>query len=228
MFEIIPVLDLKENTAVTGQSGLRDTYKPLQTIYSHNSDPFEICNSLRLNNAKRVYIADLDLIEGKGNNINIVKHINFTIPVILDAGVKNYETFKFLLDYADKIIIATETLESIDELEKIFENFPNERIIISVDIKNNKLYSKNLNLTLKEFHDLLKKYNPSEIILLDISNVGTGKEFNEEILEIFKDFKDKLIVGGGINSENLKKLEKQGFKKALIGTSIHTGEIRLI
>ncbi len=227
MFEIIPVLDLKENTAVTGKSGQRDTYKPLQTIFSHNSDPFEICNSLKMNNAQRVYIADLDLIEEKGNNLNIIKHINFIIPVILDAGVKNYETFKFFLEYANKIIIATETLESIEELEKIFKNFPPERIIISVDIKNNQLYSKNLNLNLNEFCQILKKYNPSEIILLDISNVGTGKGFNEELLNKFKEFEDKIIIGGGINLKNLAELKKQGLKKALIGTSLHSGEIRL-
>lgn len=227
MFEIIPVLDLKENIAVTGKSGQRDTYKPLQTIYSHNSNPFEICNSLRLNNAKRIYIADLDLIEGKGQNINIVKHINLMIPVILDAGVKNCETFKFLLDYADKIIVATETLENIEELEKIFKNFPNEKIIISIDIKNNQLYSKNLKLNLEEFCEILKKYNPSEIIILDISNVGTEKGFNEELLEHFKEFKDKIIIGGGINPQNLKKIKQQEIKKALIGTSLHSGEIRI-
>ena len=227
MFEVIPVLDLKGKIAVAGKSGLRDTYKPLQTIYSHNSDPFEICNSLRLNNAKRIYIADLDLIEGTGHNINLIKHINLMIPVILDAGVKNYETFKFLLEYADKIIIATETLENIGELEKIFKDFPNERIIISVDIKNNQLYSKNLKLNLKEFCEILKKYNPSEIILLDISNVGTGKGFNEDLLEQFKDFKDKIIIGGGINPQNLKEVKQQGIKKALIGTSLHSGEIRI-
>ena len=227
MFEIIPVLDLKEKIAVAGKSGLRDTYEPLQTIYSHNSDPFEICNSLRLNNTKRIYIADLDLIEGKGHNIHIVKHINLMVPVILDAGVKNYETFKFLIEYADKIIVATETLENIEALEKIFKNFPKERIIISIDIKNNQLYSKNLKLNLKEFCKILKKYDPNEIILLDISNVGTGKGFNEELLEQFKEFKDKIILGGGINPQNLKEIQEKGIKKALIGTSLHSGEIRI-
>ena len=96
-----------------------------------------------------------------------------------------------------------------------------------MDIKNNQLYSKNLKLNLKEFCEILKKYNPSEIILLDISNVGTGKGFNEDLLEQFKDFKDKIIIGGGINPQNLKEVKQQGIKKALLGTSLHSGEIRI-
>ncbi|MBR7050021.1 MAG: HisA/HisF family protein, partial [Methanobrevibacter sp.] len=139
MIKKIPVIDLKQHQAVSGKSGMRDTYKPLNTVFAPSANPVEIAQGLKLNGADEMYIADLDLIESKGHNINDVRMVNTIIPVIFDGGVKNLESFEFFLEYAYKIIVPTETLESIDELRKIFEKYPKERIVVSVDTKNNEL-----------------------------------------------------------------------------------------
>ena len=228
MIKKIPVLDLKDGQAVSGKSGLRDTYQPLQTVFAPSSDPVEIAQGLKLNGADELYIADLDLIENKGHNINEIKMVNTIIPVILDAGVKNAEGFSFFLDYAFKIIIPTETLESIDDLYEICNKYPKERIVISVDVKNNELLSKNLDLSIKEFKAILIDVDPFQIILLDVSGVGTNKGYNEELLNEFEDLKDKLIVAGGLNKDSITELEKIGIKKVLLGTSLHSGEVNII
>lgn len=228
MIEKIPVLDLKNNVAVSGQSGNRDTYQPLNTVYAQSSDPVEIAQNLKLNGAKEIYIADLDLIDSNGHNIHEIKMINTILPVIFDGGVKDFESYKFFLDYAYKVVVATETLQNLDELSKIFEVFPKERIVVSIDVKDGKLFSRHLDIDLDKLKEILKVLDPSEIILLDLSDVGTNNGFNMELLEEFKDFKDKLIIGGGINKESLKELENEGIKKVLIGTSLHSGEIPLL
>ena len=227
MIKKIPVLDLKDGQAVSGKSGLRDTYQPLQTVFAPSSNPIEIAQGLKLNGADELYIADLDLIESKGHNINEIKMVNTIIPVILDAGVKNAEGFSFFLDYAFKIIVPTETLERVDDLYEICDKY-SERIVISVDVKNNELYSKNLDLTLNEFKDILIDVDPSQIILLDITGVGTNKGYNKELLKEFEDLKDKLIIAGGLNKDSIDELEKIGIKKVLVGTSLHSGEINII
>ena len=61
MIKKIPVLDLKDGQAVSGKSGLRDTYQPLQTVFAPSSNPVEIAQGLKLNGADELYIADLDL-----------------------------------------------------------------------------------------------------------------------------------------------------------------------
>ena len=48
------------------------------------------------------------------------------------------------------------------------------------------------------------------------------------LLNEFEELKDKLIIGGGVNRESVNELESLGIKKALIGTSIHNGEIKII
>ena len=228
MIKKIPVIDLKQHQAVSGKSGRRDTYKPLNTVFAPSANPVEIAQGLKLNGADEMYIADLDLIESQGHNINDVRMVNTIIPVIFDGGVKNLESFEFFLEYAYKIIVPTETLESIDELKKIFEKYPKERIVVSVDTKNNELLAKNMDMTLSEFKDVLIELDPNDIILLDITGVGTEKGYNEYLLNEFEELKDKLIIAGGLNKDSLGELESLGIKRVLIGTSLHSGEVKLL
>ncbi|WP_405321702.1 HisA/HisF family protein [Methanobrevibacter thaueri] len=228
MIKKIPVIDLKQHQAVSGKSGMRDTYKPLNTVFAPSANPVEIAQGLKLNGADEMYIADLDLIESQGHNINDVKMVNTIIPVIFDGGVKNLESFEFFLEYAYKIIVPTETLESVDELRKIFEKYPKERIVVSVDTKNNELLAKNMDMTLSEFKEVLIELDPNDIILLDITGVGTEKGYNEYLLNEFEELKDKLIIAGGLNKDSLDELESLGIKRVLIGTSLHSGEVKLL
>ena len=228
MIKKIPVIDLKQHQAVSGKSGMRDTYQPLRTVFASSSSPIDIANGLRLSGADEMYIADLDLIESAGHNIADVKMVNTILNVMFDGGVKNLQGFEFFLDYAYKIIVPTETIESLDEIEKIFEKYPKERIVISVDVKDNELLAKNMDINLQEFKDFLKRIDPNEIILLDISGVGTEKGYNEKLLDEFDDLKDKLIIAGGLNKDSLNELESLGIKKVLIGTSLHSGEVNLL
>ena len=228
MIKKIPVIDLKQHQAVSGKSGMRDTYQPLNTVFAPSSNPVEIAQGLRLNGADEMYIADLDLIESQGHNVNDIKMVNSIIPVMFDGGVKNCESFEFFLDYAYKVIIPTETLESIEEMERIFEKYPKERIVVSIDTKNNELLAKHLDLNLSELKEILIRLNPNEIILLDITGVGTEKGYNKKLLDEFEELKDKLIIAGGLNKDSLGELESLGIKKVLIGTSLHSGEVRIL
>lgn len=228
MIKKIPVIDLKQHQAVSGKSGMRDTYQPLNTVFALSSNPVEIAQGLKLNGADEMYIADLDLIESQGHNINDIKMVNTIMPVMFDGGVKNCEAFEFFLDYAFKVIVPTETLESIDEMEKIFEKYPKERIVVSIDTKNSELLAKNFDMSLSEFKDILIRLDPNEIILLDISGVGTEKGYNKKLLDEFAELKDKLIIAGGLNKDSLGQLESLGIKKVLMGTSLHSGEVKIL
>jgi phosphoribosylformimino-5-aminoimidazole carboxamide ribotide isomerase len=228
MIKKIPVIDLKQHQAVSGKSGMRDTYLPLNTVFAPSSNPVEIAQGLKLNGADEMYIADLDLIESKGHNITDIQMVNTIIPVMFDGGVKNCEAFEFFLDYAYKIIVPTETLESIEEMEKIFEKYPKERIVVSIDTKNDELLARHLDMNLAEFKEVLLRLEPNEIILLDITGVGTEKGYNRKLLDEFSELKDKLIIAGGLNKDSLDELEVLGIRKVLIGTSLHSGEVKLL
>ena len=225
MIEVIPVLDLMGSLAVTGKSGKREEYKPLESIFATSPNPVEIALSLKRAGARRIYIADLDAITGQGSNIQIIQEINHLIPVMLDFGVQDFKAFEFGLNIAWQVIVATETLRDIRELKKIFRVFPKSRIVVSVDTKNGQLYSKNLNMTLEEFRDVLIQLDPGEIILLDLTRVGTQQGINRELIKKFEKF--DVIPGGGIKLQDIKMLSSMGIRKILAGTALHQGKIPL-
>ena len=81
--------------------------------------------------------------------------------------------------------------------------------------------------SLKNISSLVLQIAP-DIILLDISGVGTEHGYNKKLLEEFEDMKEKLIIAGGLNKDSLGELESLGIKKVLIGTSLHSGEVNLL
>ena len=90
------------------------------------------------------------------------------------------------------------------------------------------MLAKHLDLNLSQFKEILKELDPNEIILLDITGVGTEKGYNKKLLDEFDELKDKLIIAGGLNKQSLSELESLGIKKVLIGTSLHSGEVKIL
>ena len=222
---IIPVLDLKNGIAVSGKSGKRETYRPLQTVFHESASPVEIAKSLKDAGAVRMYIADLDSIENREPNFNVIKDVNKYIPVMLDCGSKDVSDVGKALEVAENVIIATETLKDIDDLKAIFDKFDKNRLIISIDIKDGKIFSKYLNIDMEDLIFKIEELKPQEVILLDISQVGTEKGVNEELIKKFLNL--PLIIGGGITSQDIKKLENLGINKFLVGSALHNGKLTL-
>ncbi|KAF5089069.1 HisA/HisF family protein [Methanobacterium aggregans] len=223
---IIPVMDIKNGEAVSGKSGMRETYKPLKTVFSHSSDALEIAKSLKAAGAQRIYIADLDSIEGKGSNLQIVEEVNKIIPVMLDAGAGSVQMVETILKAADKVIIATETLKTLKSLDEIFESFSRDQLVLSIDIKNNEIFTRYLKTDINVMINKIKELNPDEIILLDISRVGTEKGVDFNLINKFHAFKSSIIMGGGILDDDIEELSILGVRKFLVGSALHSGRIR--
>jgi phosphoribosylformimino-5-aminoimidazole carboxamide ribotide isomerase len=223
---IIPVLDLKDGMAVSGKSGNREEYKPLKTIFHPSSDPLKISESLKEAGASEIYIADLDSIEGKGSNMELIGKINQLIPVMLDCGASDLDSVSEALQVADKVIVATETLKKMEDLYEIFCRVNRERVIISVDVLNNKILSKHLKLDFSILRESLEKLKPSKVILLDISNVGTETGINWQLMDEFVGMESSLILGGGITREDIPQLAEKGLNTVLVGTALHQGSIK--
>lgn len=221
---ITPVLDLKNGLAVSGKSGKRETYKPLKTVFTDSSDPLKIAEALKKAGYIELYIADLDSIEGTGSNLEIVEKINKIIPVMLDAGITNRHDIESVIANAEKIIVATETLESMEEIGQIFSLNPKNSLVLSVDLVDGKVLSRNMNLNFEDVMGIIEKHNPAEVIILDVSRVGTNSGFDEAIVNRFKGMDTQLIVGGGVTKTTIEKFGKLGVNKFLVGTAIHNGD----
>ena len=67
--EVIPVLDLKGGIVVHARMGMRSAYAPIETPLSPTSEPASVARGLlSVFPFKAFYVADLNAIEGSGDN----------------------------------------------------------------------------------------------------------------------------------------------------------------
>ena len=219
---IIPVIDLKDGIAVSGKSGKRETYKPLKTVFHNSSDPIAISIALKEAGFKRIYVADLDAIEDKGLNLKVVREMNNIIPVMLDSGLNSFDDAENILDTVEKVIIATETINSLEDLKLLFSFFPKQNLVMSVDVKEGNVLGKHINTDFEDLIKIIKEIKPLEVILLDVSRVGTEKGFNHDLVNRFIDLETSLILGGGVRDQDILELTEMGIKNFLVGTALHS------
>lgn len=233
--KIIPVIDILNGIVVHAVKGKRREYKPLQSNLIKSTDPQKVAEALDRLGFKELYIADLDAIIDCNSNFGHLKQIaeKSSLTLMVDAGVTSLERgYRLLETGVAKIIIGTETLSSKNFIINAIKSFGRDRILISLDLKDGKVFAKPTFdsptepiLLLKEFKNL----GISEVIILDLSRVGSGQGVNFDFLrKIIAETDLNIYVGGGVRDiKDLIELKKIGVMGALIATSLHTEKISI-
>ena len=104
-------------------------------------------------------------------------------------------------------------------------------IIVSIDMKNRKIISRDPNLDLPPL-DILRRLNGlpvAGVILLELDRVGTSTGLDNVFLEKAVSVSDHpLVLGGGVKGpEDLRTLGNIGLSGALVATAVHNGSIPL-
>ena len=220
--ELIPAIDLLNNIVVKAFSGERKKYCPINSKLTNSSKLEDVIASL-LNEYKFkiIYIADLNAIMGYKNNFKIIKKVVKKFPKInfwIDYGVRNFLYFKKFQDKSFKTIIGSETLESLDELKKIYKLEKN--FILSLDFKKKFFLGPRKLIKSNQFW-------PKKTIFMLLDSVGSKKRPNLiELKKINLDFnKDYYLAGGISNNKDLEFFKNNGFKGAILSTAIHERKI---
>jgi len=233
---IIPVIDILNSTAVHAIGGKRESYTPLSSVLIDGPiDPIRIIETyIEKLSVTEIYIADLDAILKNTPNFKILKNVikNFNVDILLDPGIKSEnDLWKFYELGIKKLILGTETIESINLIEKALEIFKQREIIVSIDINNDLLLTKIQklkNLKPYQFIKQIQKIGVSEVILLDLSRVGKkiGK-IPDEFIRIRNNIEISLLIGGGIKDfRDILEIEKHNFSGVLLATALHEGLIQ--
>ncbi len=212
--EIILAIDIKNKCVVHGKSGKRDTYTPLNWGVCGSPDPFALIKKYR---PRFIYIADLDMIEGKGDNFEVVRACALLVSkCYYDGGFCTPEQIKG----EQKNIIPVIGTETCGGDLTIYKN-----CFLSIDIKDGKVIpdGKDLEMTVITAQNIGYK----GCIILDISAVGTSigtPAYN--LVKVRETFKGQLLHGGGIKElDDLKQFFIAGFDGVIIATAIHKGII---
>ena len=219
------VLDIFNGAVVHAVRGERSLYEPIDR-YSRivsTSDPLSVLKEIR---PKEVYVADLNLLTGSGDNLAAIADVSRVAKTMADTGI----TLADDMDYLPKGItpvLGTETAS----MKLIDEAVLQRDIVVSVDMKRRNVLTRDPELMLAPL-EVIRKLNGIPIdgvILLELDRVGTSSGLDTDFLEkAFSVSDHPLILGGGVKEvEDLRTLEDLGFRGALVATAVHNGKIPL-
>lgn len=195
-----------------------------------------------------VAVIDLDAALGntnpKGDTVNtpLLKSLLRRGNVRTGGGVRSVKRAKELISLgAEKVIIGSnawkkdikpgEPVMNTEFLEELVKAIGRQRIIISVDAINGKIavkgWTETIDVPLVEGARQAEKYC-SELLFTCVEKEGCMQGTNMEMAEeLRKAVKCRVVVAGGVSSEDeIEQLEKKGCDVQL-GMALYTGKVSL-
>lgn len=228
--KILPAIDIKNSKCVRLQQG--DFGR--ETIYE--DDPVVMAMKWKLQGATELHIVDLDgAKEGTIKNMSIIKKIieNTNLMVQVGGGIRTLESARQLFEIGvSRIILGTVVVENRELLKEFIIEY-GSKIIVSLDVKNNKLAKKGWietsNNELIPTAIEMGKIGVETIIYTDTNRDGMLTEPNYSIItDLKKAININLLIAGGVSScIQIKKLKQIGLDGVIIGKALYEEKINL-
>jgi phosphoribosylformimino-5-aminoimidazole carboxamide ribotide isomerase len=231
---VVPVIDLKDGTAVHAVRGERERYRPVHSVIAgEDGDPLVLARAFRSElGLDELYVADLDAIGGgDGDHASMLGALALEAGVMVDAGVSEPARARELLDLGvHRVIVGTETLSGSPALDRLLADLDGA-VILSVDLREGRALSPDPQLAGLPALDAVARLHRAglrEAIVLDLARVGSGAGPDVALIAaIHAAFPDlELLAGGGVRDvEDLRALDAAGASGALVATALHSGVI---
>ncbi|XSG82734.1 MAG: HisA/HisF-related TIM barrel protein [Methyloligella sp. ZOD6] len=224
-FSVIPVLDLMGGQVVHGKAGARQSYRPIVSPFGSADDPAAIAKALcGLTGLDALYIADLDAIEGKGDQAALCCALKRALPEIeiwLDAGFTAGEPARRCLSEGLTPVIGSECLADMARWAAICAAGGDE-LVLSLDFDQAGFRGPDMLLAEPDLW-------PARIIVMTLGAVGSaaGPDL-ARLEEIAKRARPGtlLYAAGGIRGiGDLEAAADAGTSGALIATALHRGTL---
>ena len=130
------------------------------------------------------------------------------------------------------MILGIETIKNFSVIEKALEIFSQEKLIVSLDMYQGKIFSNNKELKNENPLNIAKKLDElgiNELILLDLFRVGQKMGGVPSLFhKIRQNFKGDILIGGGTKDiTDLKRFKSENFSGVLIATALYDGTINI-
>lgn len=225
MFQVIPVLDLRDGGVVHARRGERGRYPPLRSPLCTGNGPVDVVRGLLgLFPFQVIYVADLDAIEGAGDNRTALAGLTAAFPKVrfwVDAGFRQPDEVRsFLaLGHGDPVL-GSESLAGVEALAALKADPGWRRIVLSLDFRSHFVGPPEL----PGRTDLW----PQRIIVMTLARVGSGEGPDRtRLAEVRRaaPHADVFAAGGVRHGEDLGELASRGVAGALVATALHDGRI---
>lgn len=213
-----------QGRVVHARRGARDTYRPVASRLTPSADPIDVAAALLGRFPfDALYVADLDAILGRGDNLAAVAALRARhgdTEIWLDAGVAGAGRLRQL--YAEALgvpVIGSESQSGIDVLEAVAAL--GAEAILSLDFKAGRLLGP---AALLEQIALW----PRRVIVLDLDRVGSGLGPDLDLLARVGALapRARVYAGGGVrDARDLDALARAGAEGVLLASALHDGSV---
>jgi phosphoribosylformimino-5-aminoimidazole carboxamide ribotide isomerase len=214
---IIPVVDLMGGVVVRATAGRRDAYRPIISPLAASSAPCDIvAGFLRLHPFKIVYVADLDAILGRGDNMSAANSL-----------ADQFREIAFWVDSGARNVAPRSRLETIIGSETMRRDAPPPDLsaepgaVLSLDFRSGGFLGP---AALAASPHLW----PTRVIVMTLERVGLGDGPDFATLAGIKaraGGREIFAAGGVRGAEDLAALERSGVAGALIASALHDGRL---
>ena len=226
-FNLIPVIDLKGGMVVHAREGRREEYRPVRSRLGPSAEPSKIVKALlELHPFRTLYVADLDAIQRRGDNLESIRSIhqhNPGLEIWADAGIADETALEHWLDASvGRPVIGSESLLDAAFLSVVRERCMDPAPVLSLDYQGNDFMGPPALLTHPEL------YWPQRVLAMNLQRVGSDKGPDLALIVALA----KRVTGcqvfaaGGIRCvEDLRQVQSVGAAGALLASALHDGRI---
>ena len=186
--------------------------------------------------AKNLHIIDLDgTIDGK-TSLDVIKKIlnEVNVPIQLGGGIRSVDYGKKLLDLdIERLIIGTMGIEHPETITQLSDEYGSERIMISLDSKDNRVvikgWQEKIDKSPAELSNEFKEHGAGSILFTNVDVEGLlGGFYTEPVIELKNSVDLPIVYSGGITSiSDVKQLNESGVAGIVIGSALYKDKIDL-
>lgn len=219
---IIPVIDLMAGQVVRADRGQRAGYRPLSTPLADSSDPSAVLRGLgSLYLFSKVYVADLDAIQGRGDQRAVLQTLVSHFPAYqfwVDAGARSVEITSTIPEHSCPVL-GSESHALADVCEGL-DRRPDAVLSLDFDAEG---FIGDTRLLHASHHW------PEDVIVMKLERVGSYAGPDIDCLERVRRCNPhrRYYAAGGIRHDwDLETLMTLGMTGVLVSSALHTGSIK--
>lgn len=218
---LIPVLDLMDGQVVRAFGGRRDEYRPLESALCDSSRPEAVVEGLlALYPFRRIYIADLDAILGRGNHGSVVEGLQRLHPDLefwVDGGFSSAAAAQaWQATGRGRPVLGSESLAVLPERDA----WPAQGVL-SLDFRGDDFLG---SATLLQYPE----HWPAEVIVMTLARVGMDAGPDLARLTQLQRLNTacRMYAAGGVRQiDDLTALARAGAAGVLLASALHDGRL---
>ncbi len=222
----VPVIDLMGGRVVQARGGARERYRPVTSRLCPGSEPADVVHGyLRLYPFSTLYVADLDAIEGHGDNGAVIGHLRGRFPALdlwVDSGLTGRAAcLEWLALDCGTLVLGSESQDGPETLEGLHGGADGGRLVLSLDFQGPRFLGP---------AGLLERPGiwPGRVIAMTLARIGGDRGPDLDRLKRVMEAAPgkRIFAAGGVrNPDDLRDLAALGVGGVLLASAFHDGRI---